>query len=260
MIYIKKYKYYLCKKTKISFLYQEKNTLKQNLMFIHGFGFGYIPYLSKLIELEKKFNLVIIILPNISSYNYYDEFYSLYFPTSIDLQNSVFDFLKNNNYEKINILAHSFGTYITQILRNDKRSIIFEKVIMIDPIIFWIGCFKMSTWIENNAYIKPYYENIFNNIATMIVVNCLYLKYVCNRVMFGPDFWIYDSSELDNKNIMLVLEKGDAIIPAELLYNKIKNNNFKFYYIDDDNTQHGSVIFDPRYSDKFDEIMTYYNT
>ena len=41
--------------------------------------------------------------------------------------------------------------------------------------------------------------------------------------MFGPDFLVYSSKELENKNIMLVLEKDDLVIPSELLYFKIKN-------------------------------------
>jgi len=259
MIYYNKYNYCMCSKTKIGFLYKKIDPLKKNLLFIHGFGFGYIPYIYKLLEFDKKFNLIIIILPNISSYNYYDELNHIYFPSSNDIKDSIYNFISTNKYNNINLLSHSFGTYITQILRNDVRSMVFDKIIMIDPIIFWIGCFKMSTWVEASTYAKPYINNMNDNLLKFIIYNCMYLKYVCHRVMFGPDFWIYDSNELDNTNVMLVLEKGDMVIPAELLYNKIKNNKIKFHYIDDINAVHGSIFFDSKYCKELDTVLTYFD-
>ena len=54
------------------------------------------------------------------------------------------------NIKNINILSHSFGTYITEIIRKDSRSDLFiDKIIMVDPIIFWIGCFKMNIHVDN---------------------------------------------------------------------------------------------------------------
>ena len=64
--------------------------------------------------------------------------------------------------------------------------------------------------------------------------------------MFGPDFWIYNSSELVDSNVTIILEKGDYVIPADLLYNKIKENT-KCIYIDDDNALHGTVLMDDKY-------------
>lgn len=75
--------------------------------------------------------------------------------------------------------------------------------------------------------------------------------------MFGPDFWIYDATELENTNVMLVFEKGDFIIPAEVLYNKVKKYNIKHYYIDCINAVHGSVLLDPAYSEHLSKILVY---
>lgn len=77
------------------------------------------------------------------------------------------------------------------------------------------------------------------------------------RVMFGPDFWIYNINELVNKNIMLVLENNDEVIPAEFLYNKIKNRNINYYYLN--NAYHGSVLLDSKFDNVFNEIIKYYN-
>ena len=154
------------------------------------------------------------------------------------------------------MLSHSFGTYIARILeRDDRCKKYFKKIIMVDPIIFWIGCFKMCLHIANpninKSSIKSYLIDI---IVNYLIYECIYHKYVCFRVMFGPDFWIYNSSELLGTNIEMVLEKGDYIIPAELIYNKVKDK-IKCHYIDDVNAVHGSVLMTSKYTDNFINII-----
>lgn len=243
------------KYNKIGFLSKELDPNKKNLVFIHGLGFGYVPYFQILFELNKKYNLIIMVLPNISSYSLYDVFDNCYFPELSQLTNNFYDFLKLKNVDRTMVISHSFGTYITQILRKDLRSIIFDKIILVDPIIFWIGCFKMSLHVENPLIKKyPLYLYITDNVLSFMIYQCLYLKFVCYRVMFGPDFWIYDAEELSNTNITIILEKGDYIIPAELLYEKIKNNvNCK--YFDSDEMSHGSILREKKYSDKLIKII-----
>jgi len=241
---------------KIGFLHREnKDPNKKNLIFIHGLGVGYIPYFQTMIELDKKYNLIILVLPNISSYNYYDDINYIYFPPLSQISNTFYNFLESKNIKDPIILAHSFGTYITQIIRKDTRNINLSKVILVDPIIFWIGCFKMSLHVEN-PFIKKYpiYVYLIDNLLAFMIYQCLYLKYVCFRVMFGPDFWIYDANELNGTNISIVLEKGDYIIPAELIYEKIKNN-VKCYYFDSDDMAHGSILMELKYINKLIEII-----
>ena len=66
--------------------------------------------------------------------------------------------------------------------------------------------------------------------------------------MFGPDFWIYTSSEFVNSKLILILEKNDYVIPAELIYNKIKDKiNNNCYYIEDDDALHGTIVTEEKY-------------
>ena len=252
------------KHNKIGFLFKKNDPNKKNLLFIHGLGFGYVPYFQILMELDKRYNLIIMVLPNISSYTNYDRFnfnYNNltidfdYFPQISHLADIFFNFMKLKNINNTMILSHSFGTYITQILRKDSRSIIFDKIILVDPIIFWIGCFKMSLHIEN-PFIKKYPIHLFiiDNILAFMIYQCLYLKYVCFRVMFGPDFWIYDVNELANKNITIILEKGDYIIPAELLYDKI-NGVINCHYFNSGAMMHGSILMENKYKNELIKII-----
>lgn len=247
---------------KIGFLSKSIDSEKKTLVFIHGLGFGYVPYFQILMELDKKYNLIIIVLPNISSYIYYDKFKFDnnkinfdYFPQLTHFADTFYDFMKMKNVSNTMILSHSFGTYITQILRKDSRSSILGKIMMVDPIIFWIGCFKMSLHVENPFIRKyPLHQYIIDNIISFLIYQCLYLKYVCFRVMFGPDFWIYDVSELANNNITIILEKGDYVIPAELLYNKI-NGTIKCHYFNYDDMSHGSILMDKKYTSDLLKII-----
>ena len=257
MVFKLKFKYKVCNKSKISYLYKERDLNKKDIIFIHGFGLGYIPYIRKLLELNEKFNLIIMILPNISSYTYYDDLNCGYFPTHDLIRNSFYDFINFRKISQINILAHSFGTYITQIIRNDDRYNLINKIIMIDPIIFWIGCFKMSLYIDKIASRGTsimYW--ILEVLTNYFIFKCLYLRYVCYRVMFGPDFLIYNSSDLENKNILLVLEHEDKVIPSELLYNKIKNKQISYYYLN--NAEHGSVLLNSSFNTIFTTIISYF--
>jgi len=246
------FKYYKCDISKIYYLYNITDPNKKILLFIHGFGFGYLPYINKLLQLNKKYNLIIVTLPNISGFTYYNSF----FPSNAVVINSFYDFFIKMNIKNVNILSHSFGTYITEIIRKDLRSSLFlDKIIMIDPIIFWIGCFKMNIhidnpYIDNSTYVS-YLYSIFTNF---LIYQCLYLKFICYRLMFGPAFWIYDASEIENKNILLVLEKDDYVIPAEVIYNKL-NSNVNYYYIQ--NATHGSVLLDSNFNNIFDNIISF---
>ena len=52
----------------------------------------------------------------------------------------------------------------------------------------------------------------------------------------------------------IILEKGDYIIPAELLYDKI-NGTIKCHYFDSDDMIHGSILMENKYIDKMLEIV-----
>lgn len=246
----KKFNYHVCTKTKISYLYKLGDPSKETIFFIHGFGFGYIPYIKSILALETKYNIIVIIMPNISTYRFYDELTSgIYFPIVTDIKDSIFKFLNEKNILSCVIISHSFGTYIARMLQLDSRSNIFSNIIMIDPIIFWIGCFKMSLHISNPLVRKEsfilYLQDI---IINYLIYKCIYHKYVSYRIMFGPDFWIYTSSEFVNSKLILILEKNDYVIPAELIYNKIKDKiNNNCYYIEDDDALHGTIVTEEKY-------------
>ena len=75
--------------------------------------------------------------------------------------------------------------------------------------------------------------------------------------MFGPAFWIYDASEIEDKKILLVLEKDDYVIPTEIIYNKLINKRINYYYIN--KATHGSVLLDSNFNDTFNNIISFFD-
>lgn len=249
-----KYNYEI--RNRIGFLSKPIDDTKKTIFFIHGLGFGYIPYIQMLTKLEKKYNVIILVLPNISSYSYKDDLLYSQFPKLEIITNTIYEFINDYKLDIDLLLCHSFGTYIGQILSKDSRSHVFNKIFMVDPIIFWISSFKMSLHVQNPLIRNnSYYTCIMDHVLSYLIYQCIYLKYVLYRVMFGPDFWIYDENELDPK-VSLLFESNDYIIPAELLANKVKRNDkIKMWYIDNPNAFHGSIIMESQYIDSFINIV-----
>jgi len=246
MIKYYKCKYYKCNITGIGYLYSENNNYKKDLLFIHGFGIGYIPYIFKILYLMKRFNVTIMILPEISYYNWYDD-YMIYFPNIKNLQTSFYNYLEFRNIDKINVIAHSFGTYIYKILNDINR---FDKVILVDPIIFWIGSIQLLHHIEN-----PDSYSTIESFINYFVYNCIHIKYICYRYMWGHDFWIYDTKEIETKNILIVLEENDHVIASNKIYNFIKDKNINYYLLKD--ARHTTVFLDNKYNKIFEEIIDF---
>ncbi|AYV80010.1 MAG: alpha/beta hydrolase fold [Gaeavirus sp.] len=258
MIYILKYEYTVCNDSKIGFLHKKRDPSKKDLMFIHGFGFSYAPYIQKLLHLNKKYNLILIILPNISSTTYYQKHNKYFVPHNV-IKNTVYNFLDKAGIKKINILSHSFGTYITRIIMNDARNNVIDKVILFDPIIFWVGSTKMTLYLEHEiTKTGTYLTYVYELFITHLIYKCLYLKYICFRTMFGPDFWIYNVSDLVGIcNTMIVLEYDDLVIPTDTLYKDMNGKHVNHYYLSD--ASHGSVLLNSKFNDVFREIITFYD-
>ena len=246
MIFLLKYEFYNCKKSNISYLYKNNNK-KDNILFIHGFGIGYIPYINKLKYMEDKYNVIIFIMPNISGYYYGC------IPTKDIIINSVDDFMESKNIKKYNILAHSFGTFVSQlILNNDKKNRI-NKAIYVDPIIFWTSSFKISDFNQKEKYLKNknLKSYIFGTLIFFLVNMDIYINQICFRLMKPFDFLITEPAE----NILYIISKEDYLINIDILYEQYKNYKNVFFI---KNATHGDVFLCSKYDKFLNEMIDYY--
>jgi pimeloyl-ACP methyl ester carboxylesterase len=241
------FNYHISYKTNIHFLYNiSKN--KKTILFIHGFGFSYIPYINYLLELDKTYNIVILIIPIISNNTMYN--FNCNFPSDKNLQNTVYEFLLLNEIYKCNIIAHSFGTYISNILLNDDRNYIINKVILFDPIIFSFSYIKSISVIENYKQ----HTNFFDFLIDYYIFKCFYVKYISYRHIENNNI-IYDFKTIKN-NILIILEENDNVIPIKLIKKELIKYNKNFIEIP--NTYHGQIFFDGKYKNLFFEIVNNY--
>ena len=247
MLFIEKYSFYKCKNSNISYLYKNNNK-KENLLFIHGLGIGYIPYLQKLKYFTEKYNIIIFIMPNISGY------YWGCVPEKDIIVNSVNDFMNLKNIKKYNILAHSFGTYVSQLLLNNDVENKINKIIYLDPIIFWISCFNIAEFNKYDKYLKnKYYDTyLFDNLIYFVVNMYIYVSHICFRLMKPFDFIIIEP----NKKILYVLSNEDYLLNFEIMHGQYKNYNNVIFL---ENTIHGDVIVSSKYNDFVKKIMNFYD-
>lgn len=245
VLYNKEYTYWKSKNN-IVYFYKLTNNKKPINLFLHGLGVGISPYLKFIDKLD---NVVFPILPNISNIEYH----------------SYFDILTNNvlfpNYEiwldeleniksffainKLNIIGHSFGSILTSYYMKNKLNSI-NKIILIDPVCFIDGCYK----------IFKYYNNKTNNnsFTGIIVYQDIYVKYVLQRFLFGPYYWIYDYNEITD-NCFIILSEKDEIVPSLLLEKKLEANNKNFIKLK--NGKHASLFLTNEHDKSINSIIEF---
>jgi len=249
MIYILKFNCKIYDNKSLGILYNNYDPNKKTLLFIHGFGFGYYPYLSSIHKLYKDYNMIILILPNISSFLYSKHIFFDY----EKIINLLYDFIIKYKYNKVIILSHSFGTLISHMIMKDKRSKIIEKNITIDPTYFFIDYNKIQKHADFPCYNK---KNIFlyllDSFINYLIYDSIYLKNLCYRNLCGPKYWIYDS--INFKKYIFIFHKYDYVINAEKIYDKIKNDN-DAYLIETHNASHGTILFNKNLHYKLIELI-----
>ena len=247
--FIKNYfNYHICYKTDIHFLYNLSNEKNKTILFIHGFGFSYVPYINYLMELNKTYNIIILIIPIISNNTIYN--LNCNFPSDKNLQNTIYEFLLSNKIYNCNIIAHSFGTYISNVILNDDRNYIFNKIILFDPVIYSFSYIKTIKVIEDNKN----YTSFFDLFIDYFIFKCFYVKYMSYRHIENNNL-IYDFKKIKN-NILIILEEKDNIIPVDLIKKQLIKYKKKFIEIP--NTYHGQIFFDEKYKNLFFGIINNY--
>merc|ERR1711991_862281 len=86
------------------------------IMFIHGLGIGIIPYISYLIKLSKETTVICPVLPNISNVYFHPLKWNVskndFFPDFKLIFQEISDIFEQHKISKVNIIAHSFGTFL----------------------------------------------------------------------------------------------------------------------------------------------------
>jgi pimeloyl-ACP methyl ester carboxylesterase len=221
------FKKYRTKKTNILYFYHHNDQNTETIVFIHGLGIGFTPYLTFLLELKTKANLLVIVLPNISNMDYrvgYGEpTEDKLFPCCANWREAFKSIMIAHNIKEVNILAHSFGTVILAILLRDpwinQR---VKKRIYVDPVCFIDECYKIYRYINDPHDGRG---GIFAIISNFLVYRDIHVRYATQRFLYGPEFYIYDYDSMNNDNNLVVLSKNDNLVPSETLYRRFSKHN-----------------------------------
>lgn len=252
------FKRYKLKEENIVYYHYYNKNNRKTVVFIHGFGFGIEPYLYYILRLKKNYNLIVFVLPNISNMEYDTNIYHIthnsIFPEYDTWRDVMRQIIIKHNLNSINFIAHSFGTVILSLFLKDpiiKSKI--DKKVFIEPVCFIDKSYKIYRYInEPQLGSYGYISKVFN----LIIYKDIYLRYISQRFIYGPEFWITDYQEL-NGNSLVILSEKDQVVPTDELYEKMIKNNIEVICLKDG--YHADMFMSSKYDSVFDKINEFIN-
>lgn len=249
------FKYYRSPLSGMVYFY--KNTMKSRdyVLFIHGFGFGPMPYITELYKLSKSQNVIFCILPNISNVTYHSYFdnltYEVLFPSYNNLRNDVLNIINEFKIKQLDLIGHSFGTMVMGMLLNDKRIIKYiGSNVFIDPVCFIDGTYKIFRYMDDPIDDQGNFRSF---LMTYLIYKDVYVNYVTRRFLYGPEYWITDHNMIKNKNNLIILSENDVIVPSEILHEKLADkDNTEIMMLK--NAYHADIILTNNHADALGRI------
>jgi hypothetical protein len=257
------FKTYYSSTTNLIYLYKVKEeSSKIPIMFIHGFGIGIIPYIRNIIRLSKETTIICPILPNISNVYFHPLKWNIskndFFPELNILFQEFDEILENHKLTNINIMAHSFGTFILSgLMLNSSLRKKINKKIFIDPVCFSSDSYKIYRSVDvMKDEGKGCLKKLKKYLIYYVIYLDVYLKYATKRNLFSMDY-LWGNYRYIDKNTIVVLSELDNITPSESIYTdmiksgKIKNIVFL------KNAYHGDLFMDNKYFKELNKINKY---
>lgn len=248
------FKTYYSTSTNLIYLYKVNSKSKKiPIMFIHGFGIGIIPYIKNILNLSKEATIICPILPNISNLYFHPLKWNIckndFFPELNLLFQEFDDILENHKITKINIIAHSFGTFILSgLMLNTSIRKKINKKIFIDPVCFSSDSHQIyrSVDIMKDTRSTGCLGTMKRYILFYVIYLDIYLKYATKRNLFSMDYLWGNYRFIDDKT-QVILSEYDDITPTETIYNDMiksgKINNIVFLK----NATHGDLFMNNNY-------------
>ena len=255
-LYLFNFTKYKVKDTDIVYFYYHCSDKSKTVLFIHGLGFGIEPYMYYILRLINKFNLIVLILPNISNMEYRRYInnitYDKIFPEYNTWRKVIMGVITKHNISELNIIGHSFGTIIAGILlQDDKISKLIKKKVFIEPVCFVDKSYKIFRYINEP---KEGNYGTVSKLWNVFIYKDIYLRYVTQRFLYGPEFWIKDYKILSGNSLIILSEK-DQVVPSDELYEKMKAHSVECLYLK--GAYHADMFMSDEYEDTFNKIDSF---
>ena len=235
---------YKSRHTNICYWYKMNKNKNIPLIFIHGLGFGIIPYLDYIIDISKEITIICPVLPNISNTYFHPfKFYfnkNDFFPNFNLINEELINILNIHKIKKINIMAHSFGTFILSSLMLSRK---FRKrinlKIFVDPVCFHSNFIKTIKAVD--LFKMNEKQKLISILLHYFIYLDIYVKYATKRNLFTMEFLWGNYKYLDNDTI-IVLSENDNICGSFEIYDDI--NKYGFNHIIEwlPNANHGDLF------------------
>ena len=255
------FEYYSMNKSNITYAYYKHPDPLNNrtIMFVHGLGLGITPYLTYLKELKELGSVIAPILPNLSNMDHHGFLDKInedsFFPSYQTIRNDFKLMLEYHNINKIDVVSHSFGTIILGILlKDDEAASKINKKIFVDPACFIDRSFKIFRYINEPGTSD---DGIVNSVFNLLVYNDIYVRYIAQRFLYGPEFWVLNYEKLNTNETLLVLSNKDSMIPSQSIYQRCKEYNVPCLIIEDAN--HADIFLLNEFRDVWNTIKTFLN-
>jgi len=187
--------------------YNKVASNKTPLVFIHGLGIGIVLYLLKIPTLSADRTLILPELPNISF-----DLYKYPVPTAEELVSSFYDILIGQGIELVDLIGHSYGGIILNILQLKYPHMCNYKTYVESPVF----CIQQSHTAKT-LYMKPWPIYIRKYVMYLFVVSDTYVQYILKRGMFSDQGII---KNLDEKTTV-ILAKDDYLVPSYYIHRYI---------------------------------------
>ncbi len=228
-------------------------------MFIHGLGLGITPYISYLKELKQMGNVIVPILPNLSNMEHHTLLSKLdedaFFPHYDIIRKDFKTMLEYHNINNVDIVSHSFGTIILGMLMKDAElAQRINKKVFVDPVCFIDRSFKILRYINEPGGSQ---DGVVNSVFNLLVYNDIYVRYIAQRYLYGPEFWILDYEKLNNDDSLLVLSLKDSMVPSQSIYDRCKKHHVPCFIIN--NANHADIFLIDEFRDVWNMIKLFVN-
>ncbi len=230
----------------IVYFHYRSNQHKNTTLFLHGLGFGITPYLKYIMTLKNHTNLIIPIVPNISNMDMTSWFQNI---TDDKLQPSYNTWrqdmrkvVERHGINHLNVISHSFGTIVLGILLQDPWFVQkFEYKVFVEPVCFVEDSYKTFRYINESFDEHNKMLSFWTNI---LIYSDIYIRYVAQRYLFGPEFWITDNDILEDT--LIVLSENDALVPSHALQRRMEKNSVQCMVVN--NANHSDIFLYPEYA------------
>ena len=214
---------------------------KPPFVFLHGIGFGVLPYIHfiiSIINMQRDRVFILVEMRHVAL-----RMYSNDAPNLTSLASDIVDAMEYAGYDKGIFIAHSYGTFVLAQILQSTRSSVFQAF-LIDPVCLMTCHPKLtSNFVYRSFQGLPVSFRRFMDLVQFIFSRDLTLAQTFCRRFNGMEIMLWPDDFPDNAKNVIVLSGKDPLIPIDLVQEQFKEVNHTVIVVNSNHT-HGQFLSD----------------